>query len=620
MEFTAEELLQRLQLFDEQERIEAKQGSAIGESVMETVCAFANEPGLDGGYLLLGVRKDDTGNHRYQVCGITDPDKLLNDLHSDCSTRFNVPLRVRARAELLEGRTVLVVHVPEAQPADKPIYFKNKPLPKAAWRRGPNGDYQCNEDDLEALYRARSQSHYDDTVLEDATLDDIDLDMLAEYRRERARLNPAAEELSYSDEDLLQSLKCVTRHKEELKPTVAGILLFGKRLALRRIFPMVRVDYIRVPGKEWVEDPDNRFTTIDMRDSIFRLVQRATSAVLDDLPRSFNLPEGKLQNVGQPLIPVKVLREAIVNALMHRNYQRADTVQIIRYANRLEIRNPGYSLKAPDELGEPGSRPRNPAIAAVLHETDYAETKGSGIRTMRRLMEEAGLTPPLFESNRHSDWFTATYLFHHFLSEDNIRWLAGYKQYQLNDSEARALVFVREAGKITNADYRDINRVDTLSASQHLCRLRDLGILRQQGKGPATYYELAEAAPVVPDLFNREGLYPESGTLYPQSDGLYPMSDALSPLLKELPQNLQKEINCLTQRTSPERLRNIIIQLCHYRSWQAEELSSLLRRDKEYLVKFYLRPLQRNGLLEHTIPDSPSSRQQAYRAVQREDS
>ncbi len=92
--------------------------------------------------------------------------------------------------------------------------------------------------------------------------------------------------------------------------------------------------------------------------------------------------------------------------------------RLIRYANRLEIRNPGFSLKSPEHLEEPGSMPRNPGIAEVLHETRFAETKGSGIRAIRETMEEAGLVPPLFESDRGQDQFTTRFFFHHFLSEE----------------------------------------------------------------------------------------------------------------------------------------------------------------------------------------------------------
>ena len=88
-----------------------------------------------------------------------------------------------------------------------------------------------------------------------------------------------------------------------------------------------------------------------------------------------------------------LFREAIVNALMHRNYRIQGPTQMIRYSNRIEISNPGFSIVEEDQLGQPGSRIRNSHLAAVFHDTNLAETKGSGIRTMRRLMSEAGFAP-----------------------------------------------------------------------------------------------------------------------------------------------------------------------------------------------------------------------------------
>ena len=143
-------------------------------------------------------------------------------------------------------------------------------------------------------------------------------------------------------------------------------------------------------------------------------------------------------------------------------------MQIIRYANRLEIRNPGFSLKSQDHLGEPGSQLRNPKIAAALYDTRLAETKGSGIRVMRESMEQAGLTPPLFESDRGNDQFVARYFFHHFLGAEDIAWLAQFKDLHLSEDEAKALIVVREAGALNNGTYRELTKVDTLTASQAL--------------------------------------------------------------------------------------------------------------------------------------------------------
>ncbi|MEZ6081893.1 MAG: hypothetical protein R3C56_41325 [Pirellulaceae bacterium] len=109
---------------------------------------------------------------------------------------------------------------------------------------------------------------------------------------------------------------------------------------------MMRIDYIRVPALRWVKDPDRRFDTIEIRAPLIRAIQRARSAILDDLPKAFSLPAGEVQSKDIPVLPDRVIREVIANAIMHRDYRVHGSIQIIRYSNRLEIRNPGYSLKA----------------------------------------------------------------------------------------------------------------------------------------------------------------------------------------------------------------------------------------------------------------------------------
>ena len=487
---TALELLESLNLLDEQERIEAKRASEAGKSIQETICAFANEPDLGGGWLLLGVVREELALFpAYEVEGIEQPEKLGTDIATQCRTIFNQPVRVEISTESLYGKTVMVVHVPEAQPQDKPVFFKAQGLPKGAFRRISSTDQHCTDDDLAVFYQGRQTDSFDNALVPDTTFDDLSPDAMADYRQSRSAANPDAQELRWSDDELLQSLSAVRRNAQGAwQPTVAGVMLFGKPVTLRRCFPMTRVDYIRVPGREWVPHPDSRFDTIDLRDPLLRLIRRAQAAILDDLPMGFALEEGDLQRQDKPAIPLRVIREALVNALMHRSYRSHSPVQIIRYANRLEIRNPGFSLKSQDHLGEPGSQLRNPRIAAALYDTRMAETKGSGIRVMRESMEQAGLAPPLFESDRGNDQFVARYFFHHFLGADDIAWLARFKDLHLTEDEAKALIVVREAGAIDNATYRDLSRLDALTASQALRRLRDAGLLAQKGRGSATYY------------------------------------------------------------------------------------------------------------------------------------
>lgn len=612
-----------LNALDENERLEAKRGTEIGPSMLETVCAFANEPGLQGGTLLLGVTRDESDLFSpYVVEGIQHPDSLSASLATQCREQFNVPVRIQIASELISDRTVLIVTVPEAQPGDKPVFLKARGLPKGAFRRVGSTDQQCTEDDLLALYQGRQIESFDYTVLPDTAMTDLSPEAIEDYKKIRSEANADAEELRWSEEDLLESLGCVRRHNGVLTPTVAGILLFGKPQALRRVFPMTRVDYIRVPGKEWIPDPERRFDSVEIRDYLFRSIRRALSAVLDDLPMAFGLAEGDAQRKDKPVIPQRVLREGIVNALMHRSYRIHAPIQIIRYSNRIEIHNPGYSLKAPEHLGEPGSVPRNPRIAAVLLDTRFAETKGSGIRVMREMMVAAGLEPPLFESIRSNDSFVARYYFQHFLSEEAIQWLSRFRDLQLSDEEARALVAVREQGAIDNSMYRELNRVDTLSASQSLKRLRDAGLLEQKGRGSGTYYQ--PTSWLLDKNEEDDRLSSDQESLSSQSAGLPSNPPALPsnlPALSSnpnwllLPSDLQVVVSALGQRTPPDKVRDALIRLCTYRSWQASELAGLFDRNADYLGTQYLRPLVSAGVLAYTLPDQPNHPHQAYRAV-----
>lgn len=610
---TLEDLIHELQSVDETHRIEVKRGQQVDRSVMETVCAFANEPGLGGGYILLGVVRDshDLFGNAYVVEGIENPDKIQSDLASQCASVFNASLRPRIAVEQYDGKAVVVVCVPEAAATEKPVYLSNLGLPRGAFRRIGSTDQEGTEDDLIALYAGHQTESFDFTVLQDAEPGDIDPAALDDYRQLRAQINPDAEELTWSDADLLRSLGCVRIDNGAAKPTVAGILLFGTSMALRRCFPMMRIDYIRVPGRQWVENPDHRFDTLEIRAPLFIAIRRATNTIRDELLQSFSLPEGALSREDEPALPLRVIREAVVNAVMHRSYRIHGAIQLIRYANRLEIRNPGHSIKAEEQLGEPGSETRNPRIAAVLHEVNIAETKGSGIRAMRELMLGSGLLPPTFESSRRPDQFVATFLFHHFLGPDDLVWLRRLTPEALSDEEARALVFVRELGAIDNAAYRSINRTDTLNASAHLRRLRDLGLLDMKGSGSRTYYV---PGPIfMASLNDRANTHQADPNTHQPDPNTHQPGEDSHQLRESIPPELRARIPPFGTKPRRMVLRALICDLCGWRAFSARELAQVLGgRDHKHLVRELLTPMVAEGLLAYTIPAMEHHPDQRY--------
>ena len=672
---TAKELFDELNSWDENRRIEAKSASAVGKSMMETVCAFANEPGLRGGYLLLGAKRigmTEDGKPVYEPENIENTDKIQSDFVAMCNSMFNVRIRPIINVEEYLGKTVIVVKIEELPESQKPAYFAKRGLPEGAFRRIGPSDEKCSEEDMYLFYQ--SADTYDSCIVDDADLDDIDENALNFYRKLRKEVNPDAEELTLNDVDLLRALGAIKKNKQGgYDLTYTGLLVFGKQMSLRRLVPSFRVDYIRISGNQWLADGDNRFEqTIDMRGPLILMVNKACSAVMDDLPKGFELKKDSMQASTPAILPNKVLREAIVNSYIHRSNRVNQPIQIIRYSNRIEIHNPGYSLKPQDDWGEPGSMLRNPRISEIFHDTNLAETKGTGIGAMRRLMKEAGLMPPTFESNHEANKFTARLLLHHFLSKENMEWLAQYAEFGLVNEQKLALVFVREVGAIDNATYRQLDSSITHARARlEIHKLCDLGFLEKKGQGRNTYYirtskvvSLGERLrPQDERLLPQHGtlgerLLPQHGTLgekilpqhgtlgekippqhgtlgekIPPQHGtlgkkIPPQGEKIPPqhgtfeiesqpksrneLLRELPKGLQERVSKLGKWASREKVSQLLVDLCAFKPYSYEELALIIQRAAKPMKDKYIKPLRLANKLFYWIPEMINHPLQKY--------
>jgi ATP-dependent DNA helicase RecG len=409
----------------------------------------------------------------------------------------------------------------------------------------------------------------------------------------------------------LKALRAIETEKGVTLPTIGGLLLFGNQMVLRRLFPLQnRVDYMLVEGREWMTDSDKRYTAFEMCEALITGIPRLISQVMTDIPQVFALEEDEIRRKDNPIIPRKVVRESIVNALMHKDYRVTSPVQIIKYANRTEFRNVGYSLKPQEQLGLPGSMPRNQILAQVFQDIHYAEAKGTGISTMREEMKKANLSVPLIESDRASNLFVLTLLPHHLFDNQDIQWLQSFKDHNLTDEEARTLIIIREKGSISNAEYRTINGVDTLTASSHLRRLRDLELLEQKGRGNATFY-------VPTAMLLTPGISAQAPGISAQAPGINIFISDMPGLpqgFPSLPLELVQSLKGIGKRTSVQKIRAIILQLCTLSPLRLPELVELLQRDSDHLRKRYLAKMIDDEELEYLFPNSPNHPQQAYKS------
>lgn len=249
---------------------------------------------------------------------------------------------------------------------------------------------------------------------------------------------------------------------------------------------------------------------------------------------------------------------------------------------------------------------RNPAVAAVLHELNWAETKGSGIRTMRRLSGEAGLPLPEFVSDRQKNEFKVTLFLHNLLTEDDFAWLKALTGDTLNADEAKVLIYARETGAVDNTACRDFCGLDTLQASAVLRRLRDRDLLEKQGAGSRTHYVLSISS-------ERADPHPEQGKLM-----LEPIAEGNKHSLKggklsvegvklshaDLPPELTTLLPKVGERLSAQALRQLICILCSWRSLRGEELATLLGKDLKYLRNKHLTVMVQNGQLGLLYPEA----------------
>lgn len=214
--------------------------------------------------------------------------------------------------------------------------------------------------------------------------------------------------------------------------------------------------------------------------------------MLSKINRSIGTREHSVQAPAEYELPKEAVTEAIVNAVAHRDYTSNASVQVMLFADRLEVWNPGELPPSltPELLRVPhASIPRNPLLAEPLYLVRYIEKAGTGTLDMIVRCREKGLPEPDFE--QRAGQFVVT-LWRDWLTEEV---LAGYN---LNDRQKRAVNYAKVTGRINNAQYRDLTGISSRTALRELRQLTGMGIFAKVGgTGQAAHYVIAKAKPVI---------------------------------------------------------------------------------------------------------------------------
>ena len=449
-----------LDITEQGEQVAFNRETATPARLAETLVAFANG---GGGTLLVGL---DPRSGKPQ--GLSNPDAVLDRaLAAALATDppLIIPLPVLAE---LEGQTVLSITVPPGLPH---VYsYRGKYLVRDGTQNRP-----LNPRQLRRLMMERGTASFESLVPDGATLADINW---AEAERYLAELGGLS---SDSREEALLKRGCLAQKEGGLLPTNAGLLLFG--LDPQRWIRSSVILVVRYAGATMADS----FIRQEIRGTLPEQIRHAEAFVVENMRRGMRLLG--LERVEETEYPVEAIREAIVNAVAHRDYQiRGDEIRVLMFSDRIEFYSPGRlpgHITVKNMVDERYSR--SETIVQILSDMGFIERLGYGIDRMIRLMAKAGLSAPRFAETAAGFQVTLVGQGSALVSEhiDTLRW----QHLGLNERQEKALGYLADKGRITNREYQQLcPEVSAETIRRDLADLVGKNLLLKIGEKRATYY------------------------------------------------------------------------------------------------------------------------------------
>lgn len=471
--------------------VEAKAAhGGLPSRLYETPSAFANQPG--GGVVVLGL-DEEAG---FLPVGVGHPQRRIAEL-GDMASRMVPPLRLKPVVVRVDQTALIVFEVPECDYRRKPCYYGPAGRNSGSYIRVGNSNRRMSDYEIFTYVSSRGQPTYDREPVLTATIDDLDRPRVAQYLQNVERSNSRLwRRLRLADTpfpERLRALDLAVRTNGDLHPTLASLLLFG--VWPQKHLPSLIVTFVRYPGTEaGIAGPrgerflDNR----RFEGRLDEIVDDAVQHVVSNM-RQGTLIEGVLHRTVLEY-PQEAVREAIVNAVAHRDYgpmAQGTHVRIEMYPDRLLVVTPG-GLHGPvnEHNLEEETSTRNEILVRLLEQIGLVENRGSGIPMMIAAMREAHLQPPQFRDRRTS--FRVEFKNHTLLDPETVAWLNQFAGFPLGDDQRMALAYLRTNSRITNSDYRRLNNTSTVDGTRGLRELVDLALVEMHGTRRWAYYTLAE--------------------------------------------------------------------------------------------------------------------------------
>ena len=355
--------------------LEFKRELPKSDQIVKTMIGFCNQ---NGGKLVVGV--SDSGD----IEGIppADQEKLLESIEKAIFEATQPSIIPRVSLRRFGDKTVVEIEVSSGM--NKPYYRKSEGRDRGTYIRLGSSTLRATSELIKELEWQSSGLSFETMPEYKSTKNELDLKRVQNFlKNKKIGVNAPV-----SDE-LLKSYGLIIEEHFNYYPTKAGLLLFGKNPQKYLSEAIIICTHFQGnSGREVL-------ASVDCEGDLFNQIHQAESFVVGRMTRAFNIKKTKRDEILE--IPYLAIREALINAVVHRNYHIQAPIKIAIFENRIEIFSPG---QFPGPLNTKNLRSgitylRNPAICKVLREAGYVEKLGSGLITIFEEYEKQNLEDPV---------------------------------------------------------------------------------------------------------------------------------------------------------------------------------------------------------------------------------
>ena len=343
--------------------LEFKLEEENNEDYAKTIVSFAN---TDGGKILIGI--DDSAN----IVGVSEVDKVMLRLDDIAINRCDPPITILQESVTINDKFVVIVHIEKG--SQRPYRTKSGQY----YVRASNRCRQASREELLRIFQSTESLYYDELPVNRASLSDLDYLLFRNFLSKYLDLD------TENEDDLKYYLINFHLLTERNIPTITGILFFGKDP--QKFLPESRIICANINGTD-IGEPS--LENKEISGTIPNIISNVESFFKNNLREKHNikdfLPETEYE------IPLTALREAVVNAIAHRDYTISGPVRIIIFTDRVEIHSPGKlpNTVTVESMKIGGSHVlRNPTIYNILVKMKMVTDLGSGVRRIIKLVKE----------------------------------------------------------------------------------------------------------------------------------------------------------------------------------------------------------------------------------------